>query len=279
MAAVRLAMADLVRTFKNPKTLVIILLGIFFFWDNIFSMKTIAEQYQLGITTYIYAVIPIDWRGRMYCLILIAMLLAEAPYNNGSEIFVSVRVSRYKWFFSKILYICVTSVMFQVILFAISVLVCFPYISLSTEWGDVINTYIVSIQGYVSAIGPVDSADVLSMSPITAVLWEFLLMTLVSIMIGLLIFILNGAMKNIVGTILVGVFVMLDIYMDDLAINRICYIQKYFPTTWIDINNLLTVEGLGFTNCVVYMLLIIIALLLVGFVLVHKKVIKPVNNV
>ena len=279
MAVIRLAMADLIRTFKNPKILVIILLGVFFFWDEIESMRNIAEQYQLGITTYIYAVIPSGWRGRMYCLILIAMLLAEAPFNSGAEIFVNMRVNRYKWFFGKIVYIFMISVIFHIILFAISVVVCFPYISLSSQWGDVINTYIVSIQGHVSASGTVDNTNLLSMSPIIAIMWEFVLMVLISVMIGEMVLMLNGMMRNFMGTVIVGVFVMLDIYMNDLAINEICYVERYFPTTWIDINNLLTVEGLSFTNCVVYMLLIIVVLLVSGLVLVHKKVIRPVNNV
>ena len=279
MAVIRLAIADLLRTFKNPKIIVITLLGVFFFWDEIIAMRSIAEQYQIGITTYIYAVIPIGWRGRMYCLILIAMILAEAPFNSGAEIFVNMRVNRYKWFFSKIVYICMISAVFQIIMFIISIVVCFPYISLSSQWGDVINTHIVSIQGHVSASGTVDNADLLCMSPIIAVLWEFVLMVLVSVMIGELVLVLNGMMRNIMGTIIVGVFVMLDIYMDDLAINEICYVEKYFPTTWVDINNLLTVEGFGFTNCVAYMLLIIAVLMMIGLVLVHKKVIRPVNNV
>ncbi len=279
MGALRLAYADFVRGFKNSKTLVIILLCVFFFYNEILSMRALAEQFGIGITLFVYPMFMTLSRGRMYALILVAMMMGEAPYYNGAEVFISMRISRFKWFVGKLIYILMLSATFQVVMMVVSVAVCAPYIGISNDWGDIIRTYITSIQGGVSVTGTVDSAYFLSLNPAMCMVQEFILMVLMSVIIALVIFLINGVFKNIMGTILVGIVVLIDGYLNDLSWWGIRDTQYIMPTTWVDINSFALCEGLSFEKCILYMLLMIVVLVVAGFILVGKKIIRPVKNI
>ncbi len=285
MVAMKLALCDLIKTLKNPKLLVILLLSIFFFFDEVLDMRSMAEMLQIGITSYVYPIFLTSWHGRMYALVLVVMVMGEAPYYNGAEVFMRMRVSRYQWLAGKLIYIFVLSAIFQVVMIVISILVCFPYMALSDGWGDIINTYMRSIQGGVSASGTIDNISLLNLKPMVCMVYEFVLMVLVGIIIALAMFVLNGAFKNIMGTVIVGAMVVFDIYLDDLteltmrAFKDIPYIEYMLPTAWVDLNCFFTGVGLTFEKCVIYMLIIIAVLVAISYILVGKRIIQPVKNV
>lgn len=279
MSIMKIARIDVARALKNPKTLIIVLLGFFFLSSNMDVAIDMAAEYELGIPPFLYPIFLSEWRGRMYALVLLVVLMSEAPFYNGSEVFTIMRVSRYKWITAKLGYILIISGMFQIAMFILSILVCGTNIGLGTEWGDVIITYMNSIQGMISAEGVVDSGGILSMSPMTALLYELILMFLLSIIIGLLTLILNGVLKSIAGTVIVGVSVLADIYLTDLAMHGIADMTYALPTTWVDLNCFSAGVGLTFEKCVIYMLIIIAVLVAISYILVGKRIIQPVKNV
>ncbi len=281
MTVIRLALTDLLRTLKSSKTVVIVLLCFFFFWNETIELRGLAEYYQIGITTYVYPIFMTNWRSRMYALVLILMMLGEAPYYNGSEVFTSMRISKYKWLTSKLIYIFLLSVLFQIVMMIIAVVVCLPYVGVSNDWGDVIITHMNSIQGMTSSLGSVNSDGILSIQPMMAMMYEFILMTLISTFLALLMFVLNGVLKNIVGTIFVGSVVIVDLYISEVESFGLIKRNLSFslPTTWIDLNAVLMVENFSFMKCILYLFLLIVMLVAFTYILVGKRVIKPVTNV
>ncbi len=279
MTIIRLAWSDFIRSVKNSRTLVIILLCAFFFYNQLLGMRELARQYELGITPFVYPMYMTLSRGRMYAIILIAMFMGEAPYYNGAELFISIRINRYKWFAGKLLHILFLSVAFQLAMIIMSVLLCLPYLGISNDWGDVIRTFIMTEQGKVSVDGTIDGAYFLTQNPVVCMLEEFVMMVLLSIIIALLMFILNGIFKNIIGTILVGIAVLIDTYISDLAWLGILHMPYVLPTTWVDLNAFVLGEGLSFGKCTLHMSIMIVVLVMIATILVGKKIIRPVKNV
>lgn len=281
MVEFRLAKADFLRTIKNPKTWVVLLLCYFFFWNETVTLRALGEANQMGVAPYVYPIFMTDWRSRMYALVLVLLMLGEAPYYNGAEVFTSMRISTLKWFISKVVYIFMVSIFFQVFMMIISVVACLPYVGFSAEWGDIITTYINSIQGAISATGIVKTKSIMSLEPQVAMVQEFVLMVLTSVLLALIIFIINATLKNMVGTILIGSVVIIDLYLNEFASRDLMKwdISYFLPSTWVDMNTFAVVDWLSFEKCTLYLTLIIVALITVGCVLVKKKIIRPIVKV
>lgn len=279
MSMIKLAWADIIKTLKNPKSWIIILLCFFFLSSDTREIREIAVQYDLGVSPYVYPIFMTSWQGRMYALILIVMLMSEAPFYNGSELFVNIRINRYKWFTSKLIYIVSLSVVFQIMMIIMSVLVFGTYVGWDNQWGDVITTYIRYIQGMTSAGGYIKGVDIVSLNPMKIMGYEFVLMVLISIIIGLLTFVLNGVLKSFLGTVIMGVLVLFDIYLVDLSGIAGVNLKYSLPTSWIDINFILSDVNLSIGKCTIYMVFIVLLLVAVCYFLVSKRVIRPVRNV
>lgn len=280
MGVLKLAGADFRRTLKDPKIIIIIAIAFFFFYDSFGVMKDLAEQADLGVTPYAYTIYLSEWRGRMYAILLMVMIMADAPFYNGSETNISLRVSRFKWFAGKMIYIFGISVLFQISMVILSIIVFIPYISMSDIWGDVIYTYMMNMQGMISSGGIIESNSILELNPIYALIYEVVLMILLSVIIGLLIFIINGLCKNSLGTIIVGIVAIADPYITDLSFySESASKWRYkMPTSWIDLNCFYKGENLSFEKCFLYMLAVILLLVIIGSFLVCKRWINPIKN-
>ncbi len=279
MKSIKLAWCDIVRTFKTPKVWIVVLLGAFFFWYEYSPLREMAVQFRLGIAPYTYPIFMLFRHTTIYGLMLIVLLMGDAPYYNGAEMFINIRVSKYQWFFGKLIYMFVLSAIFQVIMIIVSVLSCAPHIGIDTGWGDIIRTYMTSLQGMISTGGIIDNDGILSMSPIICMIYEFVLMILIGVIIGCAIFLLNNIFKGIIGTMLVGTFVLFDLYCTNLAEHYIKNIKNVLPTAWVNLNVFFVEENLSFMKCAMYMLLIIAVFVAVCLVLVKKDVIRPVRDV
>lgn len=279
MSVLRMAMTDIVKAFKNPKFWILVILGMFFLSSETRELRMLASQHELGIPPFIYPIYMLDWRGRMYSLVLIVMLMSEAPFYNDNEVYVAVRVNRFKWLTGKIMFIVLMSFVFQVIMVAVSALVLENNLGLGNEWGDVIVTYIKSMQGLISEGGVISNDKLLEMSPLPILGYEFLLMVLISIIIGLMTFILNGVLQSYVGTVIMGVVVLLDIYLEDFSFVTFSNAMFEMPTKWIDLNYIISSKELSFNGALAYMSIMILVLAMVCYVLVGLRKIKMVRNV
>ncbi|MBE5938401.1 MAG: hypothetical protein E7265_10280 [Lachnospiraceae bacterium] len=241
MKAVVLCIGDLKRLVKSPKIYLIIILTLFFFDNFVMDIKSIAASVKIGITPFVYPILMSGWQGRMLVLLVIVVLMSDAPFYSGTEKNVFLRVSKYSWICSKVIYVFVLSVVYQILCFAASIIVCAPYIAMGNEWGTAIKTYAYGISNGISA-GSGEGAYVIvsCYSPLEALVKELVIALMVSVIIGLLIMTLNILFNGYAGTVIASVVVILDAFLESFITSSsvIHKILSNLPTVWVSLSGL-----------------------------------------
>ncbi|MCD8119484.1 MAG: hypothetical protein LUE29_08405 [Lachnospiraceae bacterium] len=237
----RLTAADLRRFVRSPKAVLILVFSIFFAWDFVKLVVPYAEGQNVAVTPFVYPFFLNEWSGCLYTLLLICVLMSDAPFQNGSELFLRLRVSKYVWLAGKTLYILAVSFLYQVILAILCVLVFVPEtgVGFSTSWGYVLRSYYIGSGGAVDMNGNATTGSLLSYAPVTAMLLQILLAALVSAMLGMLMLLLNALFRNYTGTVLVSVVSCAHLLLGSLGIyGAISFDSMVVPTSWINLGNL-----------------------------------------
>lgn len=121
--------------------------------------------------------------------LVICYLFSDVPFFNQKELFSIVRQGRICWYLRKIISMILSTFIFTVISFAICILVFIPHISFQKDWGKMIYTMAYSGNLYAYNIMAQPSPAIISKyTPLEALLLCFLMVWLISIMIGLLMF-------------------------------------------------------------------------------------------
>ncbi len=206
---------DIIRTLKSPKLYIVMLISAFFLHNFIKNIKVYAAMEHIGITPYVYPVYFSDWMNCIYILLSITVLMSDAPFRGNNELYLSLRMNKYHWILSKILFIFIVSVAFQFFFLICSIIMLLPYLGISSGWGDALKGYIYNAGAYQLAVGDSASAAHLieTYLPTKALVLEFLLMSLFGFALGLLIFLLNEVIWRYSGIIVSLAIICLDLFI------------------------------------------------------------------
>lgn len=267
-----LAYTDIKRTLTTPKLWLLLVFTCLFFYD--FAKQTVipfAKGLNVGVTPYMYTLFYGDWSGMMYGLMLMVTLMSDAPFKNGNEIYIRLRTDKYKWLFGKLLYMIIMSFLYQALSIVIAVAVCFPYIGFSSDWGAAINGYVSMLSGSVTTGGINEEAGgILSYKPLEAMLYQFIIAVLITVMMGLVIFTLNGIFKNYIGTVLMCIFSCIHTFLNEFGFYGIFSgISSKVPMSWLDLGGY--EAGMTPLRAAVIILIISVVVFGVDIVLVKTK--------
>lgn len=231
---------DIMRILKSPKIYIVMIISAFFVHKSLKVYKIYAAAEHLGVTPYTYPVYFSDWMNCVYILLAITVLMSDTPFRGNNELFLSLRMNKYRWIISKIIFIMVLSFSFQIFLIIVSIIIFFPYIGLNSGWGDVLHNCIYNSGTNELSLGDASSAARLieTYIPIKAVITEFLLLSLFGMALGLLVFLLNELFWRYS-----GVIVSLIIVCSDLLISNIRHFSNLKPgriweiVSWFNLGN------------------------------------------
>jgi len=263
--AFSLCIGDLKRLFMTPK-LYLAVIFMYFFMDNfVMEIKYIAVSAGIGVTPYVYPVFLSDWQGRMLTLLVMVFLMSDAPFFNGNEREVFIRASKKIWCLSKIIYVIALSLIFQIISFALSVIVCFPYNAVSSTWGSAIRTY-------AGATYSGSYEMVMNESPVEILLKELLISFFVCIIVGLIVMIFNIISSGYAGTVIVSALVVSDAFFELLEDSLAEEILNKIPFFWIDLSGLNS--SVGYTTAAMTSIFMVFGLMGISFIVVKNKIEK-----
>jgi len=141
LKSIKLCLADIKKTLKTPK-LYLIISFCFFFMDNFArAIRVLAVHHDLGVTPYLYPIFMCEWENRLFVTVLMVAMMSDAPFINGLEKNIFLKVDDVTWLISKIWFIIYQSVLLQMVLYVMSVLVCLPRVGLSFKWGSAIEIF------------------------------------------------------------------------------------------------------------------------------------------
>lgn len=207
---------DIKKLVRSPKFYLVILFTFYFLTDYSRSYDYVMQETGLSMTPWLYPIYYSDWFNRLYELLVIIILLSNAPFADKDIKNILLRTTKGTWALSRIVYLFVLSVIGQIVFFMVSILVFVPNIGFNKDWGDVVRTVAGSYTGDEISIGnPAAIVDIVERyTPWKALVLNMVLAVLVSMVLGLVVMILNGLFKNSIGTVSAIILVTADFFMN-----------------------------------------------------------------
>lgn len=150
---------------------------------------------------------------------IVCYMFSDAPFMNRSEVYKVVREGRIRWLLSKVVAIIVQSIALTAFSFLGGILVFLPNVDFSNKWGEVVYTMAYSgdmIIGY-NTVGVAVAPIIERYTPIQAFIFSFFMTSLITTLIGLLIFAVS-LYSNRVVALMVG-----------LGLANMQLVLNYFP--------------------------------------------------
>lgn len=256
---------DIKKLIKSPKFYLVIFFIIYFLKDYSTQYVLLIQESGLSITPYLYPIYYSDWFCRMYGLLIIIIMLSDASFIGSDMENVLLRMNRGKWALSRIVYLFFLSVLTQVIFFVISILIFLPNISFSSQWGDVIY-HIADFDAEGVTVSTSSTMEVLeNYKPLEALLWNMLLVILLSIFLGLLIMIINGLLKNSIGTVFAIVLLTMDFFFQAISRVKNWTIPRWLKLmSWVDLSSISWEKSIGKLAMSQVLLILIIGIILLS---------------
>ena len=165
------------------------------------------------------------------------LLFSNAPFIDRHTPFIMIRTGRNSWVWGQLLYILITSFLYTMINYLITVISFFPYIAFTNDWGKVIRTLAMNpSSAYDKGIQLtviVNSNIVTAFSAIEATLISLSMFFLVTLFMGIIIFSLNLIVGKMCGTIIAGILVFVSYFSIYVGRLTIGYHVFYFsPLSW-----------------------------------------------
>lgn len=76
------------------------------------------------------------------------LLFCDAPFIDSEQPYIVLRSGRKKWVAGQIAYIAISSALFTLFLYLLTLLLLLPWLEFSTEWGKAIGTLAQTTTGY-----------------------------------------------------------------------------------------------------------------------------------
>lgn len=217
MKILRMTLTDTKIILKSPKIYILMIFSYFFIHDYSKQFISIAQVEGISVSPYTYPLIVGDWRQRLFVLLIMIMLMSDVPFKHDATLFTLLRCDRKDWFLSKVLLIINTSVMYQLITVVISIVALIPYVGISLQWGDCINSIAGNVAGMVSTGNAYAMLEIISnYNPLQAVVCAFVLATLINILIGMFMFFINEVTKSNLGIMITLIIALFDVFMGAL---------------------------------------------------------------
>jgi hypothetical protein len=231
---------------NNPRIYIIALLLMAFLFAQLSGIRDFCAGAQIGVTPWLFPFIMDD----LFCLFVvmlgIVLLFCDAPFVDSHQPAVIMRMGKPAWALGQIWYIMIASALYFAAVIALSILVMIPYVGFSAAWGDVILTIAqmgAGVQG-LAGVG-FNYSVILDYSPLSAMVWCFVLSWLIGVFIGLINFIVNQMFGRGFGTAAVLALMFMIFFMFgteelfglDIGSFRASVTTHYFmPVSWASLS-------------------------------------------
>lgn len=279
MGSMGILIMDLKRLFRAPKFYLLLLFTLYFLWDFSEDLRLYAQAIGLGITPYVYPLFYGDSTSRLFAMLVIIVLMSDAPYIDSSQKYTYIRSGEKGWFLGKMLYIISISVIYQLLFVLLSVIVILPEMGLSSDWGDVLWTLANNPIEVTNMFGDASMASiVLEYSTFEAMLYTMILSILVSVVIGTFVWMINGITHSMLGTLLALVACTGEVFLSLVSATGF---RIPFPViiSWMNLANVSVGEQITGKVPMRSLILTLIGISMILAVLIYGAIHKKVINI
>ena len=168
-------------------------------------------------------------------LLLFVLMICDAPFRNGQQQFVLLRVGKQRWIAAQLLYLLFLSVLFTVFLWVLSWVFLWPNLEWAGDWGKVLQT-----AARTGAHG--DYANVIlspqmikGTTPAVVTVWTGCMMVGVCFLLGEVVLLCNLWCRKGLGTAIAVGLVIVHSVIRMFSYFRYYHVWTWFsPVSWMD---------------------------------------------
>jgi hypothetical protein len=196
----------------------------------------LAQSVNESVNPWIMPFIMSDDYMIIILFICAVVLFCDAPFIDEQQPYVIIRSDKICWALGQILYVVLSGLIFAVFIFISVCINLIGVINFSSDWGKIIGTLAQTNAGtqfnsYISF----DYSIMVNYSSIEATFITILLVWAVSVFLGLLMFLINTHLNNIIGPVVAFVLVLAQYF---LPIIRVDVLYYFSPVSWVNLKNI-----------------------------------------
>lgn len=215
----------------TPRMYMVAILATLFVSTPVSGVRSFAIEQGLSVSNWFFPLIFQQGMILLFLYFCVILMFCNAPFIDKQQMFVLLRSGKRNWFLGQLLYIALSSIIYFVYLFILTIVEFIPYVGFSGKWESVF----VHLGQHTEVGVMLISGDVIShYTPLQASLIAFLVNVLLGIMLGELIFLVNLYKNRGYGTG-VALAVVLFSYMLEYMVfgSKMSFVS---PVAWADIS-------------------------------------------
>ncbi len=224
---------------SNPRIKIILLLVALMINNYLRGIRSFTNAVQVSVTPWSLPFLMTTFNSLIIIMLGFIFFYCDAPFLDEQQPYLIIRVGRNRFIGAQILYIILSSLVYTVFVFAITILCSLPRIEFSLKWGKIFKTLaLTDAAAQFGVILSVPDSLMLHYSPIKAILVELLLIWLIGSFLGLMILVLNIHFPRIIGVGCASLFVFLDMFADFYRISHgytSNLIYFFSPVSWANL--------------------------------------------
>ncbi len=221
----------------NPKYFICLLFVVLDIWYMLHGIQNYAQHLGYGVRPYLLALLPGANGHYMIVLFISILLVSDAPFCNGQQQFILLRIGKRNWMAGQLLYLFCVSALYISFLWILSVIFLLPNISFGKTWGHVIQTA-AQKQDYFT-FAPAISISyncIKNVTPAEAMLWFMGMFLAVHFLLSEIVLLCNLWTKGGVGTVIAMCFILITYLIRQLS--AYTGFQRFLiwisPVSWLD---------------------------------------------
>lgn len=232
--SVNIAFQGINKNFISLRFYTVLLVAIIFLWTQVSGVREYAIKQGIGVSCWYYPFAFSTFICTLFLYFGVVLLFCNAPFIDEQQLFVILRSGKKTWFGGQILYIILSSIAYFTYIWLLSIIMCFPYLGITSGWGDVLweisrNSSLAKSGGFL-----INERTLSLFSPLKGCLFVWLLNVLIGCFLGFLIFYINLYKSRTYGS----VFALSVIFISNIVsyvggyTNILVYIS---PVSWADL--------------------------------------------
>lgn len=236
-AAAGTVRVSLMKLGKSVSFCTVLFFMVVFWYLFGWNIKSFAVDNGYSLTPWLVPLFYGSWTYGMYGTLMIILLGSEAPFLSADAVFSIPRAGRVPWCIGQMIFILLSNILLQILMFVVQILTLLPYVTFSAGWGAILTTaaedptVLYNYRGF----GSVRPEIVQSMTPLEAMGKELALCILFGAVLGAVMFLVNGITRKQYGAVLIAGLLFLTDFLyriDNLYDTNFCMKS---PFNWLDL--------------------------------------------
>ena len=207
------------------------------------------ESLGINVNCGIISILLSDSFSRNIIFIAVLFAFSNLPIKYPIPYYSLIRAGKRSWLFSQLLYVIVVSILLMGFIIIISIITFKGHMFYGTEWGKIINSLLTGTFQTEFSIEINISPNVLAeFTPAAALVWTILSTTIMFIIFGFIMVLMNLAINEFAGIVINGIMIFMNMLCELFS----SFLKYYYsPLSWCSLS-VIDSNGYGATPSVVF---------------------------